>query len=145
MKKLLSAVLVLCILLSSFSVFATAADAPIAPQASAYLSYYTASLSQGKHAGDINLSFIVFAARTGLTQIGVSEVRVYTGGARVKTIRGTVVNGLITTHDNSHYGDYTIHGEPGATYYAVVTVRAMDASGSDSRNITTNVITAPTS
>lgn len=144
MKKVLSTILVLCILFSSLNVVVNAADDPFVPLESAYLSSYFATLSQGNSAGEIDISFRVFAARTGLTQIGVSEIRIYTGGSRVKTIIGTVVNGLMATNTNSHHGDYIYRGEPGATYYAVVIVKAMDSSGSDSRHITTNTIVAPT-
>lgn len=144
MKKILSAVLVLCSLLSSLNIVVTAADDSFVPLDSAYLSSYFATLLQGDSAGEIDISFRVFAARTGLTQIGVSEIRIYTGGARVKTIIGTVVNGLIATNTNSHHGDYIFRGEPGAAYYAVVIVKAMDSAGSDSRHITTNEIIAPT-
>ena len=79
MKKVLSTILVLCILFSSLNVVATAADDPFVPLESAYLSSYFATLSQGNSAGEIDISFRVFAARTGLTQIGVSEIRIYTG------------------------------------------------------------------
>lgn len=144
MKKVLSAILIVSILCSSPCITAAASDDLIAPQESAYLSSYMAKLEQGSAAGDINISYMVFAARTGLTQIGVSEIRIYSGGTRVKTIIGTVVNGLMITNDNAHYGTYTFHGEPGATYYAVVIVKAMDSAGSDSRSITTNTIVAPT-
>ncbi len=144
MKKVLAAILVLCCLFSMLNTAAVAADEPFAPQASEYLSYYSASLEQGSGAGNINVVYMVFSGRTGLTQIGVSQIKIYCNGTLIKTIIGTVVNGLMVTNDNSHYGTYVFRGEPGATYYAVVTVKAMDSAGSDNRSITTNTITAPT-
>lgn len=143
MKRILSAVLVLCILFSALSVPAKAADDPPITRASEYLSSYWGYLTPGDGAGEIILSFDVFSARTGITKIGVSQLRVYIGSTRVLTIEGTTANGLMAENQRSHNSSYVLHLKPGATYYAAITVTAGDANGSDSKNMTLNTVTAP--
>ena len=144
MKKFLSAILILSIFLSLSNITAAAADVPIDTRASTYFSGYYAFLSQGTSAGEIKVSYSVSSSRSDLTQIGVSQIKVYCNGTRVKTIIGTVVNGLMVTNATSHSGTYTIRGDAGASYYTVVTVKAMDSSTSATHDITTNTVTAPT-
>ena len=143
MKRILSAALIFCLLLAALSSPVIAGNDVSGTRASAYLARYRVTLSQGDAPGELQLSFNVTAGRTEITKIGVSQIRVYSGGQRVLTVNGSIANGLLAANRFTHAGDYTLHLTPGVSYYAVVTVMAMDNAGSDSRNVTTSTVTAP--
>lgn len=142
MKKILSLILVVALILPM--AFSTAkAVEPIEPYASAYLSFYTASISTSEDSGKIILSFYVSSGRLGMTKVGVTGIEVYrTDGTRVKTIMGTVGNGLVGENCVSYGRDYTISLAAGTYYYCIVTVMAGNDTGSDSRRVTTNTVMA---
>lgn len=138
-KKILVVTLVLCLLMG-FSVTAWAVE----PRASAYLDCYDIDLYSGTDSGELDLEYMILSTKVGLTEIGISKIQLYkTDGTLYRTIYDTIYNGLMRTSGYSHGGNYTITCEPGTAYYAVVTVTAGDAYGSDSRNVVTDTVVSP--
>lgn len=113
-------------------------------RASLYLSDYLAILSEGHDSGELIISFSVDATGK-MDQVGINKIVLYrTDGNETITIFGSTRNGLIEANTYETSGDYTFTGlTSGAYYYAVVTVFAKDASGSDARAITTKTMQAP--
>lgn len=113
------------------------------PRASDYLSGYGAALYQGTVKGSVRLEFTVSATEYS-DYVGVSELIIYkSDGSRAATITGTVSNGLLREDCKLHMGDYFYYGEPGVSYYAILTMYAERDGGSDSRRYLTHTCTAP--
>lgn len=145
-RRVLSILLVLSVsfcLVSSVSA-ATPVEEEISPQASAYLTDYTAWASAGS-SGKIYVYFDVTGtgpvARLGakLIVVQVKDAGVW---KNVLTKTGTVSNGLLSANDASHGGDIVYQGTVGNTYRAVVTIYGGPTSGGDSRIVTTNSVVA---
>ena len=117
--------------------------ATVQPRASAYLSRYIATLSEGNAPGQLNIAFSVTASRV-MTKVGVSRIDIYrSNGTYVTSINGSTANGLLALSTMHHSGTYTYNGISGVSYYAIVTVYAGDTTGSDTRTVTTNTVKAP--
>lgn len=137
MKKTVALFLAILLAITSLSAVASAAES----RASDYLSIYDATLAQGSTSGGIVVNYYVNSSKPGVTQIGVSKIEIYTSsGTKVKTVYGTVANGLIANTNMVHAGSYPITCSPNTEYYAKVTVMGKNSQGSDSRVITTNSI-----
>lgn len=107
------------------------------PRASLYLDNYGASLSVDD-SGLLNIDYSVIATRIS-DRVGVSKIVIYKlSGSRVATITGTVENGLLLENDRTHLGNYYYQGEPGETYFALLTMYAERDGGSDSKSYITN-------
>lgn len=107
------------------------------PRASLYLQSYGASLSVDD-SGLLNIDYDVVATRIS-DRVGVSKIVIYKlSGSRVATITGTVENGLLLENDRTHLGNYYYQGEPGVTYFALLTMYAERDGGSDSKSYITN-------
>lgn len=116
------------------------ADVPT-PYASDYISACRASISKGDSSGDVAITFNITAYKTP-TSIGASKIVIYkSNGTQVKTITGSTSNGLLWSSGKN--GMYTHSGTSGTSYYAEVTFIAKNASGSDTRTMTTSMVTAP--
>lgn len=135
MKRITS--LFLCIILT-----ATLCCGFANARASDYLKLYSAALITGDSRGQLELNYNV-SAKTTVTSIGVSKIELYTAdGDRVKTIYGSTSNGLMYSSGLSHYDTYTISATAGEEYYAVVTFKAGNSSGSGTGTYTTGVAMA---
>lgn len=138
MKRIFSCFLSILLVTTLCCSAANAADT----RASYYLSSYDAFLYTGDSSGELTLDFSVAVARA-CTSYGISKVRLYTeDGDFVKTITGTKANGLLTSSGRLYLHEYDISATPGERYYAIVTIYAADADGSDSRVYTTDVAMA---
>lgn len=138
-KRFLSIMLVLSLLLSICSVTATAVE----PRASTTLLCYTAKVTQGTSAGEVEISYDVEANKRA-SQVGVSSIEIYKADdTYVTTITGTVDNDLIRENASRHRSSYIYTGQSGVYYYAVVTVTATIGSDTDSRDFTTSTVQAP--
>lgn len=117
-------------------------SAKAATYSSDYLKSYDASLSTGSQAGELSLDFSV-SARSSVKTIGISSIAVYTsGGTYVKTINGSISNGLLASQTFCHEGTYTVDVTPGQSYYLRLTFAARDTYSGDSKSYITNVATA---
>ena len=135
MKKFAS--LFLCLILT-----ATICCGVAGARASNYLKVYSAALITGDSRGQLELNYNE-AAKTTVTSIGVSKIELYTAdGDHVKTIYGSTSNGLMYSSGLSHYDTYTISATAGEEYYAVVTFKAGNSSGSGTGTYTTGVAMA---
>lgn len=136
-SKMIAVLLLLCVLVP-FSLVTVEA------RASLYLSSYFAIISEGDNPGEIVISYSVDATDI-MSEVGVNKITLYrTDGQESITIYGTTKNGLVESSTYETAGDYYFKNlTSGASYYAVVTVYAKDASGSDARAITTKTIQAP--
>lgn len=115
----------------------------MSPRASDYLDGYGANTFPGSTKGSIRIEFTVTATEHS-DRVGISELAIYkSNGSRVATISGSVGNGLICEDTTFHLGHYNYYGEPGVSYYAIVTMYAERDGGSDSRRYITNTCTAP--
>ena len=111
-------------------------------RASNYLKLYGATLVTGDSRGQLELNYNV-SAKTIVTSIGVSKIELYTAdGDYVKTIYGSTSNGLMYSSGLSHYDTYTISATAGEEYYAVVTFKAGNSSGSGTGTYTTGIAMA---
>lgn len=107
-------------------------------RSSDYLSTHTASLRQGSGSGEIDLTYFVRTNSGTMTYIGISKIEVYrSGGGHYMTINGSTANGLLKASAVSVSGTYTIHCAASTSYYCVVTFIAQNASGTDTRTVTT--------
>lgn len=127
---------------SAYAVNSSGGD--ISVQASDYISSYAAWASAGS-GGKVYIYYDIDAtgdvARLGakLIVVQVLDAGVWTN---VKTVTGTLSNGMLISNDNSHTGGIVYQGTAGKSYRAVVTVYAGPTSGGDSRIVTTNSVTA---
>ena len=111
-------------------------------RASNYLKLYGATLVTGDSHGQLDLNYNV-SAKTMVTSIGISRIDLYTAdGDYVKTIYGSTANGLMYSSGLSHYDIYTISATAGEEYYAEITFKAGNSSGSDTGTYITNIATA---
>lgn len=135
-KRLISVLLVLA--LSAFPMLAQA-------RSSDYIDTAKAELVTGSGSGDLILKYNV-RATDAMDMVGVKKVQIYTAaGTLVRVIEGAPSNNLLKMNAVSVNSSYTVHKlTPGASYYCVVTAYAKDASGSETRTITTNTAKAGT-
>lgn len=137
-KRLISVLLVLALALSAFPMLAQA-------RSSDYIDTAKAELVTGSGSGDLILKYNV-RATDAMDMVGVKKVQIYTAaGTLVRVIEGAPSNNLLKMNAVSVNSSYTVHKlTPGASYYCVVTAYAKDASGSETRTITTNTAKAGT-
>lgn len=138
-KRILSFATALVLIFTS----AIAASA-VEVRASPTLALYSAMLTKGSSAGKISISYDV-RANTEAEEVGVSSIKIYTASddKYVTTITGSVRNGLIAANTERHRSSYTYTGKAKTEYYAIVTVTATINGTTDTRDITTNSLTAP--
>lgn len=150
MKKYVTRIATLILIFGlsiGMTVSAHAADSSggdVSPQASNYISSYSAWANAGS-GGAVYIYYDVDA--TGyVARVGAKLIVVQTLDAGVwkdvKTITGTVSNGMLVSNASSHLGGIVYQGTAGNSYRAVVTVYAGPISGGDSRIVTTNSVTA---
>lgn len=120
--------------------------AAVDTRASKYLSSYSASVTASSNGGII-IKFSAIAPST-IKQIGASYIDVMesTDGGKtwstVKTVSGTIANGLLFSDTTVGKGSYSYAGTIGYIYKADVTCYASDASGSGSGDCSTGTVTA---
>lgn len=118
------------------------APASAVTRASRYLDTYSASLSTGSASGELRFNFNLIATGK-MTSLGVEKIVIYkVNGAEADTIDGTTRNGLLVSNSSRVKTSYIYNGNPGTSYYAVVTFYAGDGSGSDSKEYTTGTARA---
>jgi hypothetical protein len=124
--------------------FSLAVSASAATTASNYLDNYSASAQAGTN-HKVLISFDVNATRI-MNSVGASQIvvqvnnnGVWTG---VSTYTGSISNGMLAANNLSNTGSISYFGIAGKQYRARVTVYAGNSTGSDSRTITTNTVTA---
>lgn len=145
MKRVLTSIIAVLLLLSVLgNVVMAALPETVFPNESSYFVSYLATAATGSDKGEIRVTITVRSAKSGLTQIGTSKIVVCRyDGTPIRTYYGTTANGLLSSGVFSYSYTYTISNlEPGTSYYAEVTVIAADASGSDTRVVTTNTVKA---
>lgn len=132
------------ILLFSVSMMASAFAATYFPNASYYLSNYSATADTGR-SGSVIVNFNVNATRV-MDSVGASYIVVqeYSNGTwkGVGSYFGSASNGMLASDTNSYVGSIAYIGTAGKQYRALVTVYAGKSTGSDSRTVTTNTVTA---
>lgn len=150
MKKPITRVaMLICVLILSVMLMvpvsaADSSEGDISAQASDYIDAYTAWASAGS-SGKVYIYYDIdatgYVARVGakLIVVQVLDAGVWTN---VKTITGTISNGMLASNVTSHTGNIVYQGTAGNSYRAVVTVYAGPTSGGDSRIVTTNSVTA---
>lgn len=119
----------------------TTVEPDISTQASAYINSYSAGIEAGT--GSITITFTI-AASGRMTSLGASRIDLYkSDGTLVKTYLASSTEGMLASNRFSYAGsvEYT-NAKKGTTYYAVVTIKASNSSGGDSRMITTVNATA---
>lgn len=142
MKRIISVILTLTLVLSCVGASALAVNTPNA-RASLILNSYAATLEASNTPKEVTFHFEVYTD-TYVDSIGVETIKIYrTTGSLVKTITGTTENGLILTNDFMYIDSYSCSLTSGVSYYAEVTIFAKLGSTSDSRTITTATVTAP--
>ena len=139
-KRLLSLLLIISILMSSSLITSVDAES----RASDYFIRYSATLSTGDSAGELNLIYRVSTSVVGITRLGIIALFVYrTDGSIAKLVTGNTSNGLLVTSGTIAVGTYSFTMEPGVAYYCAVRFIAENASGNDIRYYTTNTVIAP--
>ena len=140
MKRIISVILALALVLSCVGASALAANTPDA-RASLILNSYAATLEASNTPKEIIFRFEVYTD-TFVDSIGVETIKIYkSNGSFVKTITGTTENGLIVTNDFMYVDSYDCSLASAGSYYAEVTVFAKAGTISDSRTITTGTVT----
>ena len=77
-------------------------------------------------------------------ELGVKVIKIYkSNGDYVKTVYGSVSNGMIYQDGMCHNDFYEVSLTSGVTYYAEVTVFATVGSTTDSRTVTTSTVKIP--
>lgn len=138
----------LCFIIIAFcaspSAFAAAPnEEEISPQASAYLTEYTAwAVRSSSH------QVYVYYDVTGNGTVGclgakliVIEMKDGNDWTPIKTYTGTTSNGMLVLNRGDHGGDVVYQGTSGTRYRAVVTIfGGSSTSNGDSRIVTTNEV-----
>lgn len=134
----------ICFIFSLAFIFQVEVPTKAAVYASEYLSSYGGYIEQGTTStGSLVINFTVAGVEPS-DRIGVSQIIIYkANGSRVATIQGSVSNGLLRENALIHMSSYSYNGQPGVSYYAVLTMYAERDGGSDSRTYTTNTCAAP--
>ncbi len=105
------------------------AEDVIMPRASEYLAAYFASISETN--GTVEVTFDVTATGR-MTSVGATTIRIKdSSGATVKTFEYDTTPGMMGYNRISYAGSVTYQGIPGKKYYASVTFKAANSSGSD--------------
>lgn len=136
-------VVIMSLLVQTIPVYAIdqSCDSEISTQASYYITSYSAGITGGS--GSVTVDFDITG--TGwMTSIGASRIDIYTAaGTVVKSFYATSTDGMLSTNRSVHFGTVTYNGaKSGTKYYAVVTFKASNSSGGDSRTFTTGYATA---
>jgi len=131
-KRIIPVIIILSMLLSSFTV----ANA----RASDYLSSYNVTVSAMGN-GVVRVYASVNATTPNMTKIGFPTVVLYEkSGTTWNTV--AVYNSEYTSNSGSHSFKFDYSGKAGTQYYAYASFLAQDASGSDSRTLTSGSVTA---
>jgi hypothetical protein len=113
-------------------------------RASLYLSSYSA-WATAKNNGNVQIDFDVaaksLADKVGVTQI-INQKKNGSSWNDVHTFSSNTTSGMLASNALFNCGDVTYAGTAGGEYRAVVTVYAKIGSGSDSKTVTTNSVTA---
>lgn len=142
MKKVKKALLSILAIAFVFNVCFSYANA--LTKASEYIRSAQVEIFSGSGRGELDIEFSVRAA-TNTTKLGVSRIEIYeSNGDYVTAVRGSVANGLLSDEGGRYYSNtYTFEeGNPGTSYYAVVTIYAGDEYGSDTQEIETSIARA---
>ena len=135
----LFAILLVLSMLCAIPVPVAALDLPIdtaTPRASYYIASTYASISENN--GTVTVSFDI-AATGKMTSLGATMVRIKdSNGTTVKTFYSTNTNGMMGSNCSIFYCSVTYYGTSGKQYYAVVSFKAENSSGSDTTSFTTN-------
>lgn len=114
-------------------------------RASKTLSSYLVVMEPGSKAGKLLFTYNI-CANDYADSVGISSIALYSStGIYMTTILGSTDNGLIEEDDFTCTGSYSHTAVPGNSYYAAVTVFAKIGNDYDSRVVTTDIVTAPTS
>ena len=137
MKRIFS-VFVTMFLFFTCCIGTSLASSELEPYASLTLSSYSAEMiSTGTGTADVDFS--VNSSRVA-DKIGADVIRIYKlNGECVKTVYGSVKNGLVYENDTFHNTSYDVSLSSGS-YYAKVTVFATLGSITDSKTITTSTV-----
>lgn len=142
--RLVSVLCVVCILFgTTISASATASEDEISPQASYYLSAYTAWAVRSSS----NQVYVYYDV-TGCGTIGclgakliVVQMKEGNSWTTVKTYSGTTSNGMLKLNSFTHGGAKVYQGSSGNQYRAVVTIfGGSSTTNGDSRIVTTNTV-----
>ena len=142
--RLVGILCVACILFgTTISASAAVPEDELSPQASYYLSAYTAWAVRSS-----SDQVYVYYDVTGCGTIGclgakLIVVEMKDGGSwtPVKTYTGTTSNGMLSLNDNDHGGVKIYQGTSGTQYRAVVTIfGGSSTTNGDSRIVTTNTV-----
>ena len=108
-----------------------------------YISWTSASLSQGFASGQLRVNYSI-TGTSSMDTIGVSKIEIYySSGKKYTTIWGSTSNGLLKQNRATAQDVYTLSLTSGTSYYCKVTLYAAKDGGWDSRTITTGTVTAP--
>jgi len=146
MKKLrISSLFIVLALTCMMSLSTVAFAAGPVPYSSPTLLSYAAWAKTGRDPGVVRITYDV-TANTIADSLGVSSIQICNAnGLPIQMASGSVLNGMIIEDSVNHQGTYLYSGNPGSTYYAVVTVFATIDGVTDSRTISTTKVAAPTS
>lgn len=139
LHNILAVVLIIVVMLnlSALAVYIP----PDSPDASAYISSYSASVINGGN-GKLKVQFWVTGTGT-MTSIGATCIKIYkSNGTYVTEVWHTYSgrSGMMGSNKIYHSDTETFYVSPGS-YYAKVTVYAQNASGSDDIVVTTGTKT----
>lgn len=134
-----------CLLLLALLLSVTVITPPVFASitASDYINSYSTSLHQGNYNGQLKIEYDIIGKGT-MDTIGVSKIVVYKAdGTKVRTIWGSVVNGLLEQNTFSADGSYYFSVVAGLSYYCHVTFYSGKNGGYDTRTVQTGTVVAP--
>ena len=125
----------LCAIPAPVAAFDSTVDT-IAPRASYYIAATYASISENN--GTVTVSFDITATGK-MTSVGATMIRIKdSSGATVKTFYSSSTSGMMGYNLISYASSVTYNGTAGAKYYAVVSFKAENSSGSDTTSYVTS-------
>lgn len=139
MKKSISLLIVLILLLQVFSVSSLAAT-----ESNAYIRKYSALLSNPS-SGVVQINFSVYGTAL-MSSLGAETIELYENGSLVKTFSrydALYASSMATSNAYSFHGHVSYSGTSGSSYYAIVTVFASDGMGTGYESCTTGSIVLP--
>ena len=136
MKKTIKLITLILVFAICASILGAAPDARASYNISSY-DVYVEPLSSSR----LRIHFWIEATGK-MSMAGSPQILVFhSNGSVVMTYKGTTSNGMLKSNADYASGYVTFTGNPGTTYYAMVTVAAQSGSGCDSRGVFTKEYT----
>lgn len=132
-------ILIIVLAMNSLSAYATVDNFGgfvVEPKASNYISSTAATISNTD--GRVEVSFRIVGTGK-MTSIGATQIQIKDSTGTVqKTFNYTTTSGMMSYNSIGHIGSVVYYGSASTRYYAVITFRSSNSTGSDTSTYVTS-------